>query len=402
MKPSLTRLRVRAQKVDARKKATAAAAGGMGKIYTIVLVLGLVLGGGLKADVVPGLEKKIVDAFSAAIAPSKAPADAPALPPPADAPALPPPADAPADAERKPMYSLQVNLGERGEVPMLVYEGDNALLVAQEFAAKYGLAEDIVPGLQEAIVNHHNTKVAPPEKKLLYDLKVTVDGKEVPMLVYEGDNALVVAQEFAAKHGLAEDMVPKLQEAVVNHHNTQAERKPLYSLNVNLGERGEVPMLVYEGDNALVVAQEFAAKYGLAEDIVPKLQEAIVNHHNTKVAPAEKKPLYSIPVNLGERGCATQTFELNISHPVVERVAKLRITSSGIFITNAAAHAYALVMLPARRWGVAVRRAQRRAVTVLSQWQVRGSGGGERGARRGDAGQEAEQGAGEPKGGKRG
>ena len=41
--------------------------GGMGKVYTIVLVLGLVIGGVLKADVVPGLEKKLVDAINAAI-----------------------------------------------------------------------------------------------------------------------------------------------------------------------------------------------------------------------------------------------------------------------------------------------------------------------------------------------
>ena len=39
----------------------------MGKVYTIVLVLGLVIGGVLKADVVPGLEKKLVDAINAAI-----------------------------------------------------------------------------------------------------------------------------------------------------------------------------------------------------------------------------------------------------------------------------------------------------------------------------------------------
>ena len=105
------------------------------------------------------------------------------------------------------------------------------------------------------------------------------------MLVYEGDNALVVAQEFAAKHGLEKELyiVPKLQEAIVNHHNMQvaaSEETVLVSLDVDVGERGQLPMVVHEGDDALVVAQEFAAKHELAEDVVTKLQEAIVNHHS--------------------------------------------------------------------------------------------------------------------------
>ena len=57
-------------------------------------------------------------------------------------------------------------------------------------------------------------------------------------------------------------------------------------LKLNSGPRRSVAMLVHEGDKADAVAQAFAAKHGLADTVVPQLVEAIVNVHNEQNAAA--------------------------------------------------------------------------------------------------------------------
>ena len=66
-----------------------------------------------------------------------------------------------------------------------------------------------------------------PEKKLLYDLRISIDEEEVAMLVYEGDSAEVVAQTFVAKYGLNESMVQTLSEGIAEHHKAQLQRTDL-------------------------------------------------------------------------------------------------------------------------------------------------------------------------------
>ena len=150
-------------------------------------------------------------------------------------------------------------------VPLNVYKGDAPRGTAKLFAQRYNLSEDA-----QSLIERVIAKKAKEDGHLhpLLSLTVTIAPDEQAELnVYEGDVVADVVSTFAAKYGLSDLALVRLQRALLQELKKNKLAEPLLELPVDLGsDKGMVPLALYDGEVLEHVATEFAEEHGLSLD----------------------------------------------------------------------------------------------------------------------------------------
>ena len=236
--------------------------------------------------------------------------------------------------EPRELFTLDVENGhEPGSptVPLVVREGDNAEVLASLFAARYRLDDATRDELALAIVEHSKALgfVRPlfvlqvsgdhsrparrpfciglnlcPRPPFLNELppasQANVSNSTVPLNVYKGDVPRGTAQLFAQRYNLSEEAQTLIERVIASKAKKDGHMHPLLSLDVTIAEGEQAELNVYEGDIVADVVSTFAAKYGLSDLALVRLQRALLEELKAnKLA----EPLLELSVDLGaERG----------------------------------------------------------------------------------------------------
>jgi hypothetical protein len=191
---------------------------------------------------------------------------------------------------------MQVETAEDSNVsvPLHLFDGDNAEVVASRFAAANGLDSNTRDELVMAIVEYAKRRgTVPPLFAVSLQLP---DGSKSPLNVYKGDKPAELAQIFVARHGLLPGTVEPIREEIVRRARAGGHMQPLLKLDVKT-PAGVKALLVYEGEMVGRVVAEFAEREDLEAAQVLQLQLAL--REELKVRQLVQ-PLLEITVDLGK------------------------------------------------------------------------------------------------------
>lgn len=143
-----------------------------------------------------------------------------------------------------------------------MYKGDAPRGTAKLFAQRHNLSQAAQTLIERVIASK-----AKQDGHIhpLLSLSVTIAPDEKAELnVYEGDIVADVVSSFAAKYGLSDVALVRLQRALLQHLKSNKLAEPLVELNVDLGpQKGTVPLALYDGEVLEHVAAEFAGQHDL-------------------------------------------------------------------------------------------------------------------------------------------
>ena len=181
----------------------------------------------------------------------------------------------------KVLFTLQINvtelvgtgIGDDGVVTLTANSGVSPNVIADDFIANHSLPHASKPEIAASIMNYakRNGFVSPifsipVQLPALSDASEGATPREAVASWFPGDQASIVAAQFAQEHGLRDDQRRQLLRALVAEARTRNLVSPVFTLEVELpDDKGVEKADVFDGDDLDEVARAFVEKHSLPE-----------------------------------------------------------------------------------------------------------------------------------------
>lgn len=201
-----------------------------------------------------------------------------------------------ADTRGEPLFTMQIDSADDPSItiPLSVFAGDNAEVLAAQFSETNKLDSNTRDELTLAIIEYAKTQGAVPP---IFALQVELpDGTVAPLNVYKGDKPRELAAIFARRHSLpTQPTVDMLHAQIVRRAKAGGHVQPLMVLNVTTTV-GMSQFVLYEGDQVAEGVAVFAEAQNLTVTETVRLQKAVIKQLKQRKLVT---PVLEMPVDLG-------------------------------------------------------------------------------------------------------
>jgi len=197
-------------------------------------------------------------------------------------------------------------------VELKVYEGQSGRDAVLSFFQEYNIPENMQEEFGNQVLQIVNQRIqatmqAQQTQEPMFFLTVNVDGREMRLNHYQGQNPVVEARDFCLAIGINTDdalqqAVPPLAQRIQNVLDARKTREALFELPVTI-DGGNYRMVHYEGLTALGSVLNFLQTHGVTENSVAEryiphlvpLIESGMKEYNRRMAP---QPVFTLPLTI--------------------------------------------------------------------------------------------------------
>lgn len=210
-------------------------------------------------------------------------------------------------------------------VELKVYEGQSGRDAVLSFFQEYNIPTNMQEQFGNQVLQIVNQRIqatmeAQQTREPMFFLTVNVDGREMRLNHYQGQNPVAEARDFCIAVGINTDealqqAVPPLAQRIQNVLDARKTRQALFELPVTI-DGGNYRMVHYEGLTALGSVLNFLQTHGVTQDAVAEryiphlvpLIESGIKEYNRRMAP---QPLFSLPLNIAGNAVELPYYEGN-------------------------------------------------------------------------------------------